>query len=650
MKTGNLEWSYRLGIRPGPYAHTEIEKAVRYALDAGMTDICLFLNGEEMNTGFFTDEELTACLDIAARLKTALAGTALTLSVNPWNTLLHGDRGRQLKAGQSFRTMVDVNGKAAEAVACPLCENWRQWLLGAYTKIAKAVRPNIIWVEDDFRLHNHDGLEWGGCFCEAHMAAYSRRLGLETPVGRADFLARVTDAEPNAYRMAWLDTHRDTMNELAALLENAVHSVSPETRLALMSSLPAQHCAEGRDWHGILNALAGGHKPINRIHLPAYAETWPAEYMRGFSTISLCVRAMCPADTQVLPELENYPYSRFIKSRAFTRFQVESAAPLNLAGMTLDLFDIMGGGLMPGEGYQDVLPQSFEFIARMNETGAFGAAHAGVCVPVSSWASYHLHARGGGMPGLYPRETFLGGLLGTLGVPVYYLADAIPQNTISAVSGQWLRNLTKDEIEHFFATNRVLLDGEAAADTLFRLGLGHLAGIRAVCWHRQDSGTANYEQAESPYLGLPEAACSSQIMAGDYLQIDYEDGKAHYRAKLIMDLFAEDFPNNTAVPSYLMKEKAGFGKGGEKGFEGTLQSLQAQTYLVNTGFTRKQNRKGEAYGWSISVYEPPESLFGEEYVRSEYSLPPEESFKKIINRMKELYPDADERDILKEIK
>ncbi len=130
----------------------------------------------------------------------------------------------------------------------------------------------------------------------------------------------------------------------------------------------------------------------------------------------------------------------------------------------------------------------------------------------------------------------------------------------------------------------------------------------------------------------------------------YEDGKAHYRAKLIMDLFAEDFPNNTAVPSYLMKEKAGFGKGGEKGFEGTLQSLQAQTYLVNTGFTRKQNRKGEAYGWSISVYEPPESLFGEEYVRSEYSLPPEESFKKIINRMKELYPDADERDILKEIK
>ncbi len=130
----------------------------------------------------------------------------------------------------------------------------------------------------------------------------------------------------------------------------------------------------------------------------------------------------------------------------------------------------------------------------------------------------------------------------------------------------------------------------------------------------------------------------------------YEDGKAHYRSKLIMDIFAEEFPNNTAIASYLIKEKAGFGKGGEKGFEATMQSLQAQTYLVNTGFTQKQNKKGEPYGWSISMYEPPESLFGEDYVRSEYSISPEESFKKIISRMRELYPTASEKDILKEIK
>ncbi|MDR1692911.1 MAG: hypothetical protein LBR72_06085 [Oscillospiraceae bacterium] len=522
MKYDGLEFCYRLGLRPN--ADTgEITEAVRFALDAGMTDICLFLNAEELNTGYFDGDELTGLIKTAQKLKEAMSGTGLTLSVNPWNTLLHGDRGRKLKPGQNFWTMVDVNGKAADAVACPLCENWRAWLLSSYARIAGELKPHILWVEDDFRLHNHEGLEWGGCFCQAHMEEYSGRVG-ET-VDREMFLERVTSVKPNKYREAWLTTHRETMNELASLLEGAVSAVSPDTKLALMSSAPKNHCAEGRDWHGILNSLGGKHAPINRIHLPAYAEMWAAEYMRGFVEVSLCVRAMCPPATRVLPELENYPYSLFIKSRAFTRFQIESAAPLNLAGMTLNLFDVMGGNQLRSEKFQDVLPETFEYLGRLSASGAFGGTRAGVCIPVSGKASYHLHTDGRrDLTGLYPKETFLGGLLATFGVPVYCLAGEIPSGAVAAVSGQWLRNLSQDEIVRFFAENRVILDGEAA-ETLFSLGLGHLAGIEAAEWHKQDSGVANYEKAETSYLGLPEPVCSSQVMAGDYLRVTYTDAE-----------------------------------------------------------------------------------------------------------------------------
>ena len=41
------------------------------------------------------------------------------------------------------------------------------------------VKPNMVWVEDDFRFHNHAPLEWGGCFCDLHIAEFSKRAGRE---------------------------------------------------------------------------------------------------------------------------------------------------------------------------------------------------------------------------------------------------------------------------------------------------------------------------------------------------------------------------------------------------------------------------------------------------------------------------------------
>ena len=42
-----------------------------------------------------------------------------------------------------------------------------------------------------------------------------------------------------------------------------------------------------------------------------------------------------------------------------------------------------------------------------------------------------------------------------------------------------------------------------------------------------------------------------------------------------------------------MKEKGGFGKGGEKNFEGTLTKLQMQTYLIVKDFRPRLNKRGE---------------------------------------------------------
>ena len=58
----------------------------------------------------------------------------------------------------------------------------------------------------------------------------------------------------------------------------------------------------------------------------------------------------------------------------------------------------------------------------------------------------------------------------------------------------------------------------------------------------------------------------------------YEDGKAPWKQKKIMDNFIEDKVDSEILSNQL-KVMAGFGKDGEKGFDGAVTTLMMQLYL-----------------------------------------------------------------------
>ncbi len=123
----------------------------------------------------------------------------------------------------------------------------------------------------------------------------------------------------------------------------------------------------------------------------------------------------------------------------------------------------------------------------------------------------------------------------------------------------------------------------------------------------------------------------------------YDEGLAPRRQFIIMKLFED----GATIPSYEIKKRAGFGGDGEKGFEGTLTSLQMQTYLTVCGFARRRNKAGAEYGWPIGLCTTPEALFGADYVRSEYKTDPERSRAEIAEHCARLFGDAGEEAILK---
>lgn len=116
----------------------------------------------------------------------------------------------------------------------------------------------------------------------------------------------------------------------------------------------------------------------------------------------------------------------------------------------------------------------------------------------------------------------------------------------------------------------------------------------------------------------------------------WDEELASVRQKYIMDQFTVQ----DEWYSFALKRQAGFGKGGEKNFEGTITDLQMYSYLLIRDFRQRLNKQGQPYGWPVSVYTTPESLWGYEHISSAYSMAPEHSKELVYQQVQANFPAA----------
>lgn len=518
-------YSLRIGVCPDFYPDEKFGDILEFCKAARIDDVQFFINMEEVNQGHLTMEETKVWLDMIAGFKPRLEKEGITVSLNPWTTLLHGDRGRILKKGQDFTLMTDVEGNKSAATPCPLDEKFHEFIreiYGAYAELGFSV----IWIEDDFRLHNHSPLKWGGCFCKLHRQEFAKRIGKEVSI--EEFLDGVLKpGKPHPYRKVWLDTARDTMNTFAKVLGSAVHDVNPDIRVALMSSAPQNHCVEGRDWETIFANLSGKNRPLNRPHLPAYTEETGMNYALNFQRYSRLTAAILKGQAELWPELENLPHTRFAKSHKFAALEIESTLSLCAEGITINIFDMIGNGINKEQHNEKIMEPIKNYLSGVKRLGMKLEQERGVCVLYSTKSSYTIQTSNGtSMTELRPSETFWAEYLSAFGITSRYTDNYKIKGEIVAVSGQYFRNLEESEIEELFHNNVVLLEGEAAA-TLVDMGLGHLAGIKTASWCKMNTAVHSYEQAVKGtcYQNLPEARISAQGMGEEinYFNITYLD-------------------------------------------------------------------------------------------------------------------------------
>jgi len=505
-----FRYIFRYKIDPLYYADQRIDELVQFCIDARAEEVMMFMFAEELTTGHPTIEELGPYVEMLKKLKSKLSQHNIDISLNPWTTTYHTARGRKLKPGQNFTLMIREDGTDNGITACPLCPQWQKYICEVFAYLAREVKPVAIWIEDDWRLHNHGPKGgWGGCFCDLHLERFAEKVGRK--VTREELMEKIlAEGEPDPWREKWIDVCRDSLIEPAEKLRKAVKQANPSTRLALMSSSPDTHSIEGRDWPALQKSLGDNPTFIIRPHMSPYTET-PA--INTPPSVTRHTIANLKGELEIYPELENSPrVGQYSKSGAYNIWQCLNAAAFGSDGITINHFDMMGTGI-------SLDPYIAKFFAgaknRLNAIAKLGIDDRqadGVRVLFNPNIARYIHSKESDtMRGLTNQSDMWSKTLSILGVAHRFANEIVPDGTPYALSDQTLRAFSDEQIEKLLSCP-VLLDA-ISIEVLVERGFGKLIGIEKNRWARLYEDVYAYESIEEPdpqIYGLPYPRMTAQ--------------------------------------------------------------------------------------------------------------------------------------------
>ena len=387
-----------------------------------------------------------------ARKKTLAAG--MLYSINPLTTLGHGEYGNELKEiHPEMDFMVDFTGTKSRACACPLSPYWRNLMKETYRLYAET-RPARLWIEDDFRHNNHGSVRFG-CYCGLHLKEFARRTGHK--LQREELVARILrPGRPDPIRKEWQKFLGDVLAETVSLIAREVHAASPSTELAWMSVTPLILDVCGADIKQMLAAFADGRRGAIRMPTTVYTEQGHRAMLYEDESLKKGL-ADLPANITRCTEIESFFHSLYAKSSAFTAAQIEWAGILNVPNQTLNIFDYIGSPMNLTPSYGKMLASRK---AEFNSfAGAFAGAEraSGVGLISAPSMSANVHTVEGKSIGEFSsRELGWANPLRAFGIPIVFGTG----ENITAITGQALRSLGREEIKKIFARG-VLLDAPA---------------------------------------------------------------------------------------------------------------------------------------------------------------------------------------------
>lgn len=524
----------RYSLDPSNGLEENLEQLDRFIRQSTTNEVMFLMLPEERSSGHPRIEDAQAWCEAIRKAGPMLEANGVVTSINPWTTTYHTARGRRLHAGQNFRLMVGETGLNNGITACPLCENWQAYLNDYFSYLVKETDPVALWIEDDWRLHNHGAaMGYGGCFCDHCLDRFASMAG-EPSVSRSAVLEAVTaPGPPHPWRALWLDLSKQALLEPARTLGETLRAIKPGMRIGLMSSIPDIHSIEGRDWNALMDAFTGQEsRYLIRPHMPPYTEEPPIVTPPTYTRQTI---AELDKEADIYPELENSPRSGpYSGSHSYTLWQITNALLLGAGGITINHFDNMGMNTYYDRSLAAALSkkrQLFEAIAALglDDRQARGVKilfHPGVardkhCGGSASGTGVKLYtgedasevaAPAHSLEELFSNSVEWSKVFYALGISHTFTRSIEGEDgDIFAVSDQTLRAFSDREIEALLCRN-VLLDLPSVAVLIDR-GFGARIGVRSVSQMTLQDAAYSYEEVDEHFFGSSGPGVKARMCA-----------------------------------------------------------------------------------------------------------------------------------------
>ncbi len=434
---------------------------------------------------------------------------------------------------------VDEFGEESMGCACMIDERFRL-LAGEKLRLWAETKPDAIWIDDDFRVHNHrtevhkvwkgeKGSEERdfGCFCENHINAFNQKyhLNLDRESIRNALLKEEDSGEIGK---KWREFIGECYADTAAWVEKTIHSASPDTRVALMTGWADVHAVEGRNWDTMLSALSRPHDPLLRPTYGPYSEVNPRTFISSYfysEQLRETLIAQYGKNVDYCPEIENTRFTVYSKSIAATSYQMMLSAFQGFGGVTLSIFDLEGCVLSEEPEFAELLAGRKKFCDDVTQLLDESYLRSGVALLTAPdrFVSLTRETEAKRISDLVQVRK-MDSLLATTGVPfVYSTPDKLEKHSAFVLDANAVKQL-KDEELLICLSKGIFADAGAAREICHR-GFGKFLGISV--------GEKNFYVAASERLlsmkheDGSEVYIPSRISGGNWREITLSGAEAH---------------------------------------------------------------------------------------------------------------------------
>ena len=121
-----LRYHLRFQIVPGPDVKKTAADLAVFCRRHGIEEVVLFFAAEEWNNGLLSRREEDTWFRTVRQARAILVRAGITVSLNPWMTVLHCDRGRRFPKDRRFQPQVSPSGRTSRACASFADPAWQR--------------------------------------------------------------------------------------------------------------------------------------------------------------------------------------------------------------------------------------------------------------------------------------------------------------------------------------------------------------------------------------------------------------------------------------------------------------------------------------------------------------------------------------------